>query len=86
VGSARQSQEAREHAAKVLRELEVEQKRRILERKRAAHKEQLAKLQVEHESEVFELERAISAEEIAEGQLTKNKADMARLRWADDNS
>ena len=82
-GSARAAQEARDKAAKLAREREVEQKKRLLARRQALHREQVAKLEAELAADMFELERAITAGEAAEVQLKDERSAMARLRHAD---
>jgi circadian clock protein KaiC len=82
-GSARANQEAADKRASLLREQEIEQKRRMLERRKAQHREQLAKLQGEFESEVFELQSSLTALERADEQTLLDRVTMARRRQAD---
>jgi circadian clock protein KaiC len=65
-GSARQSQEARERAATLLRVQEVEGKQRELERKREALEARIAALRKEFEAEEEEAKRVIGQEKTRE--------------------
>jgi circadian clock protein KaiC len=82
-GSARANQEAADRRASLLRDQEITQKRRLLERRQALHREQLAKLEAEFEAETFELQNALSVLETADEQTALDRARMATLRRAD---
>jgi circadian clock protein KaiC len=84
-GSARAAQEARERTTQALRERDLEQKKRLLDRRRVEHKAQLEKLQAEYEAQVIELERAISGAEVDETQRRSDKTAMRAIRHADVN-
>ncbi|HEY2408618.1 MAG TPA: circadian clock protein KaiC [Polyangiaceae bacterium] len=82
-GSARLAQEADERRKVGERELELERKRRELERKRALYREQIARLETEYAADTLELERAIaSAEKSGESTIT-DRSLMAQQRQAD---
>ncbi|HEX6239784.1 MAG TPA: ATPase domain-containing protein, partial [Polyangiales bacterium] len=82
-GSARANQEAADKRALLLRDQEIRQKRRLLERRRALHREQLAKLEAEFEAETFELQSALTLLETADEQIALERASMATRRSAD---
>jgi circadian clock protein KaiC len=82
-GTARAAQEAREKADQLARSAEIEEKKRLLARRRAQHREQIAKLETELAADVFELERAIAGRESDEARRLDERSAMARLRQAD---
>ncbi|MEA2559318.1 MAG: circadian clock protein KaiC [Acidobacteriota bacterium] len=79
-GAARLAQEAREKAAAMARQQEVERRRRELERKREALEARLEALRLEFEAEQEETERIIAQEEAREVRLLEDRTDMARVR------
>jgi circadian clock protein KaiC len=79
-GAARLAQEARERAAAVARQQEVERRRRELARKREALEARLEALRLEFEAEQEETERIIAQEEAREARLLEDRDDMARVR------
>jgi circadian clock protein KaiC len=60
-GAARLAQEARDQLQRDARQGERRAQERLLERRRALHREQLARLEAEYESEVLELESRVRA-------------------------
>ena len=82
-GAARANQEAADRRAGLLRDQEMEQKQRLLERRKALHREQLAKLQAEFEADSYELQSSIAALQAADEQLAADRANMAERRRAD---
>jgi circadian clock protein KaiC len=82
-GSARLAQEAREEAAKVKRQEEIERKGRALERKRQALNAQIEKLRLEFEAEEQEAHRMIQEDQRREERLEGDREDMARSRKVD---
>lgn len=82
-GSARLVQEARDRADARLLDFELTRKRKLLERKRALYREQLAKLQAEFETEEFELEQALASTEEEVARRSAERSAMARARFAD---
>jgi len=82
-GAARLAQEAREKAAAMARQQEIERRRRELERKREALEARLTALRLEFEAEQEETERIIAQEEAREARLLEDRNDMARARRAD---
>lgn len=84
-GSARVAQEANERAAEVLREQNMERKRRELERRREAFEAQVEALRKQFEADLEEQEQ-VEANEIAyTQQLQRDRADMATSRHAKDD-
>jgi circadian clock protein KaiC len=79
-GAARLAQEAREKAAAMARQQEVERRRRELARKREALEARLEALRLEFEAEQEETERIIAQEEAREARLLDDRQDMARVR------
>ncbi|HEX6862431.1 MAG TPA: ATPase domain-containing protein, partial [Thermoanaerobaculia bacterium] len=79
-GAARLAQEARERAAAMARQQEVERRRRELQRKREALEARLEALRLEFEAEQEETERLIAQEEAREARLLDDRKDMARIR------
>lgn len=82
-GSARVSQIALEKAQKLMREQEIEQKQREIERKRETMEAQIAEITSQFESEEEELERTLSQEKLKEETLKRGRMDMAWMRKAD---
>lgn len=82
-GAARAAQEARERAAAVARQQEIERRRRELERKREALEARLQALRLEFEAEQEEAERIIAQETAREARLLEDRKDMARIRKVD---
>ncbi|HSE66415.1 MAG TPA: circadian clock protein KaiC, partial [Gemmatimonadales bacterium] len=82
-GSARLAQEAREEAAKVKRQEDIERKQRSLERKRLALDAQIAALRMEFEAEEQEAQHLITEDQRREDRLEEDRADMARSRKVD---
>ena len=83
-GSARQSQEAREQAAAMLRVQEVEGKQRELERKREALEARIAALRKEFEAEEEEAKRMIGQEKTRDEVLRQDRERMGLSRRADN--
>ena len=83
-GSMRLAQEAREKAAALTREQEIERRRRELERRRQALEAQITAQRAQFEAEQDELERLISQEQAAAEIVDENRKDMARSRKADE--
>ncbi|HEX5717480.1 MAG TPA: circadian clock protein KaiC [Thermoanaerobaculia bacterium] len=84
-GAARLAQEAREKAAAMARQQEVERRRRELTRKREALEARLEALRLEFEAEQEETERIIAQEEAREARLLEDRTDMARVRKVEAN-
>ena len=82
-GSMRLAQEARERADKLSRDLDIEAKRRTLERKREAIEAQIAVLRAEFEGAEAELTKELKQETARAKQLEVDEVDMARSRRAD---
>lgn len=83
-GSARYAQEEKELAQRLLREQEIERKRREIERKHQQLTATIASLQANFESEKMELEKIIALEGAHLTALDSNKLHLAKLRNADD--
>jgi circadian clock protein KaiC len=84
-GSARLAQEAREKDASLLRQQEIEQKKRELDRKRKILENQIATLQEEYKSQEEELHLAIGQQEAKELALTQDRVAMGKSRKMDTN-
>lgn len=82
-GSARAAQEAREKAEQVETELEIERKRRDIERKQAVFEAQIEVLRKGFEAEKDELEQEISKVRKRQAVLATDLQAMARTRKAD---
>jgi len=82
-GSMRLAQEAREKADKLVRDLDVEARKRALARKRAAMEAQVAALRAEFEGDEAELTKAIKQEMARGEQLKVEEISMAHSRQAD---
>ncbi|MEO8451366.1 MAG: circadian clock protein KaiC [Gemmatimonadota bacterium] len=79
-GSARLAQQAKELAAKTLRQDEVERKQRDLERRRKALDTEITSLRLKHEAEEDEIRRLISEAEQREQQIELDQTNMERRR------
>jgi circadian clock protein KaiC len=86
MGSARLAQELREKDAAVVREQEMERRRRSLSRRRKALEAQIATLQSELEAEEDEGEQLQTEESLRRTSLERERWEMARSRRADDAS
>jgi circadian clock protein KaiC len=82
-GSARQAQEARERAAALARQQDMERRRNDLERKRQALEAKVAALKLEFESEEDAVNSLLAQGRAREQRLVQDQADMARSRGAD---
>lgn len=82
-GSARLSQEAKEKATAVLRNLEIERKRGELARRQQALEAQIAVLQLQFQTDKEEMERDITREQAYLEKLEQGRHEMARSRQAD---
>ncbi|HEY7156425.1 MAG TPA: circadian clock protein KaiC [Gemmataceae bacterium] len=82
-GSLRLAQEAREQAAALSRQQEIERRQRDLERKRQALEAQLAALRGQFEAEEEELKLLIAQEQATATRMRQDQADMARSRKGD---
>jgi len=82
-GSARISLEAMEEAKTMLRQQEIERKRKQLDLKREELEAAVKVLQAKFEAEKTELEQAIQNETEAEKRLLNDRRSMATLRKAD---
>ena len=85
-GSSRLAQEAREKAAFLARQHEVEWRQRELERKREALEARIAALRKEFEVEESETRRGIDQEVARERALQDDRARMSESRKADNGS
>jgi circadian clock protein KaiC len=79
-GAARLAQEAKEKAAAVAREREIERRRRELERKREALEARIAALRLDFESDQEETLKMIAEQEAQEARLREDRQEMARAR------
>ena len=77
-GSMRLVQEARERAQKILRQLDIDSKKRNLNRKRAALEAQIAALRAEFDGEEAEISKVLNQENQLVQQLRADETDMAR--------
>jgi circadian clock protein KaiC len=82
-GSLRLAQEAREQAAVLSRQQNIERRQRELERKRRALDVQLAALRGQFEADEEELRLLIAEEENATDRVRQNQEEMARSRRAE---
>jgi circadian clock protein KaiC len=82
-GSLRQAQEAREVAATVVRQQEIERRQRELERKRAALEVQVAAQRAQFDAEQDEMRQLIAQEQAAGERLREGRKEMSRSRKAD---
>jgi circadian clock protein KaiC len=84
-GSARLAQEARELAARVARDQQLQGQRLSLERKRRALEAHIARLRLEFEAEESAAQQAITQDTEREQVLAEDREAMARSRKADEN-
>jgi len=82
-GSARVAQEARDKAAAVTREQELEAQRLLLERKRRALDAEIERLRLDFEAEQAQFERAIAQGEARERALARDRAALEQSRHGD---
>ncbi|HJU20562.1 MAG TPA: circadian clock protein KaiC [Stellaceae bacterium] len=82
-GSARLSQEAREQAAALARQQEIEGRRRERERRREALEARIAAMRKEFEAEEEEAARLLDEKEAREARLAADRRMMAESRRAD---
>jgi circadian clock protein KaiC len=80
MGSARESQEARDRAAATVEAASLEAKRRTLAQRRAAIEAQVAALEAQLEAETIDLSIEITAGEHRELQEASDRADRVSLR------
>jgi circadian clock protein KaiC len=85
-GTARAAQEAKETAAALLRQQDIERKQRNLERRNRALEAKIAGLRAEFEAEKEELEKEIIEQKQRERVLERDRAVMAKSRKADASS
>jgi circadian clock protein KaiC len=85
-GSMRLAQEAREHAAALVRQQEIERRQRELERKRRALQAQSSELQGQLAAEEEELQRLVEQQTAAADALRLDRDRMAQSRGADEPS
>ncbi|HJU62846.1 MAG TPA: KaiC 1, partial [Candidatus Binatia bacterium] len=85
-GTARAAQEAKETAAALLNQQDIERKQRNLERRNRALEAKIAGLRAEFEAEKEELEKEIIEQKQREGVLERDRAVMAKSRKADASS
>jgi circadian clock protein KaiC len=83
-GSMRLAQEAREQAAALSRQEEIERRQRDLERKRHALDAGITMQRAQFAAEEEELELLIAQEQAAAGRLTEGRQKLARSRKADE--
>ena len=81
-GSMRLAQEAREQAATLNRQQEIERRQRDLERKRHALGAQIAAQRAQFEAEQDELKRLIAQEQAVTDRLREGREEMGRSRQA----
>jgi circadian clock protein KaiC len=79
-GSARAAQEAREKAARLMRQNEMEQRARDLMRKRAKIQAEITALQASVEADEEELRILAKEAQVREDQLTSDRTAMAAIR------
>ncbi len=82
-GAARASREALETAEALVREQEIELKKRELERKRILFEARMAELNAEFESEQEEIQKAIRQNVAREELLKEGRRDMSKIRKGD---
>jgi circadian clock protein KaiC len=83
-GTARHAQEARERAENLERQQEIERRQRELQRKREAMEAQIAALRAGYDQDEEELSKIIRQYQECDASLTTGRAEMARLRGADN--
>jgi circadian clock protein KaiC len=84
-GSARLAQEATERAATLVREQEMDRRRRELARKRKALDAKVAALHAEYDVDQEEARHSIDEGQAVTNRLLQDREDMARSRGADVN-
>jgi circadian clock protein KaiC len=82
-GAGRLAQEAREKAAALERNQDIERKQRDMERKKVLIEAQIAALHTEFEAEREELERCIARESLHQETLSLESRELARARQSD---
>jgi circadian clock protein KaiC len=82
-GSARASQIALEKAQELMREQEIQQKQKEIERKRGTMEAQIAEIKSQFEASEEELERTLKQEKLKEEAIKVNRMEMAKMRKAD---
>lgn len=82
-GSMRLAQEAREQAAALSRQQEIERRQRELTYKRETMETEIASLRGQFEAEEEELKQLIEQEQAAMDAMRQNRDEMARSRKAD---
>ncbi|GAB1544922.1 hypothetical protein NUACC21_75980 [Scytonema sp. NUACC21] len=85
-GAARVIEEAKEKAARLIRQQEFDKKRRDLARRKAIAQSQIAALQAQLEAEEEELALMNQQEELQQSMLVQDRTAIAQLRKADSNS
>jgi len=85
-GSMRLAQEAREQAAALGRQQEIERRQRDLERKRSALEAQATTERAQFAAEEEELKLLIAQQQAAAAQITQGRNELARSRKADVQS
>jgi circadian clock protein KaiC len=83
-GSMRLAQEAREQAATLDRQQQLERRQRDLERKRQALEAQIAAQRAQFEAEQDEMKRLIAQEQAVTDRLREGREEMGRSRKADE--
>jgi circadian clock protein KaiC len=83
-GSMRLAQEAREQAATLNRQQEIERRQRDMERKRQVLEVQIAAQRAQFEAEQEELKRLIAQEQAVADRLREGREAMGRSRQADE--
>jgi len=82
-GTARASQEARDKAEALARRQEIERRQRQIDRKRAVLATQIEALKTEFVAEEEGLQKILAQEKLVENGLTRDRAQMGRLRGED---
>lgn len=82
-GSARISQIALEKAEKLIRQQEIEQKQREIERKREIMEAQITEIKSQFEAEEGKLNRALQQDKLKEEVMEADREKMAKTRKAD---
>jgi circadian clock protein KaiC len=85
-GTARQAQEARDRAAELERQREIERKQRAVELKRKNLQARIAALRAEFETEKAEIEKSITEDRQREQTLSRDRQARARLRKAENSN
>ncbi|HEX3131521.1 MAG TPA: circadian clock protein KaiC [Thermoanaerobaculia bacterium] len=81
-GAARLAQEAKEKAAAIVRQQEIEHRRRELDRKKQALEARIAAMRLEFESEQDEARKSLEQEMAREETLLEARKEMAKARRA----